>query len=161
MSRERDRSLEALPGSSTSSGKIAEEVMGDFTEQLEVHAGRALSRLLRRVVVATASVGAGVGLGVGGSLVLDEDAPSPAAHVPASGPSPSAGLVSDAVPSSLLVPPADEHLLEACERAGADARRAIRDARLCVDTFTRAAETCDPADALPRSRRAGDGQDLP
>jgi hypothetical protein len=45
------------------------------------------------------------------------------------------------------VPPADRFLLEACEEAGEDARRCIRDSRQCVDAFSRSAEP------LPSRRR--------
>lgn len=151
MTRERDRSLTPLPGSS-GTGRISDEVERDITQQIELHAGRALSRLLRRVLVAAGWSGAGLLGGVGGVLIVQDDAPVTTTK-PASGPSPAADLVAAAIPPSLLVPPADERLLEACEQAGADARRAIRDARLCVDTFAMAAESCDPAAALTRQRR--------
>jgi hypothetical protein len=159
VSRER---VPTIAGSSTSSGKVVDEIDRDVSERLvadlEEHAGRALRQLARKAVVALGLPAAGVGAGVAGTLAVQDDVPAPVV-APGTGPSPTAGQVTDEIPPSLLVPPASDHVRDACDRAGDEARRAIVDARLCVDAFSRAAESCDYFPSIDRPRRPRDRQD--
>lgn len=159
MSRERDH-VTTLPSNSTSSGRVDREVERDATErivaeQIEEHAGRAIGQAIRswlgqvvgKAIRVIGMAGGGAVLGATGANYLNEDTPVATNPAPASGPAPATapppGQPADVVPPSLLVPPASQDIRDACEQAGEEARRAILDARLCVDAFSDAARACD------------------
>jgi hypothetical protein len=147
MASDRDR-VTPLPSGSTTAGRIAGEVLErDITEQIEIHAGRALSSLLRRVMVSLGWSSAGVALGIGGVYaVQDETGTASAQELPH--PEAETKTTPDRdnrIPNSLYLPPADSRLLDSCDRAGEDARRAILDSRMCVDLFSKAVSSCEAA----------------
>ena len=112
------------------------------TAELEAAAHRTLFAALRKLALV---VGLPLGAAVTGAVgALSLDSP-PLAPQPAP--------TDDPFPPALLLPPADEHLREACERSGIDARRAIGDARLCVDACRDLGDACLDRRPTPREPR--------
>lgn len=138
VSHDRDRDVSRLPSASTASGTIEAD--------LEAHARRMFVGMLRKIAAAFGWSSAGIGIGAGVvAFTADDDTPASSAPSIDSGPEPEAR----GVPKTLLLPPASDYILDGCERAGEDARRAIQDARLCVDSFTRAELACQDAHDEP------------
>jgi hypothetical protein len=148
----RERDVSVLPSGSTAAGRIDADEHQETLDRLEHRLSQAVRVVVRKVAIAAAYSGAGAGLGIGGLLTMQDEAPEASAATPGTGPHPAATSLAP-MPAELLVPPADKFLLEACEAAGDDARRCIRDSRQCVDAFSRSAEACD---STPRRRSAED-----
>ncbi len=138
---------------STTEGIVGSEIGRDITEQLEVHATQALGKLIRRIAATGGIAAVGALGGFGLNEAVDDDPQEHRDHKP-SNEAPALGGVSDPWPPELLVPPADEHILDACEAAGDDARRLIREARICIDQFAAARKSCDSVgeQLVPRAR---------